>query len=55
MSFVYGSEDYLALPVVERAVIIIGLTIIVIVAVVVVRVLTGRPASNLSSSPKKSE
>jgi hypothetical protein len=38
----------MALPIDERVIIIVGLTAAVIVAVVVVRVLTGRLASNLS-------
>jgi hypothetical protein len=38
----------MALPIDERVIIIVGLTAAVIVVVVIVRVLTGRPWSNLS-------
>jgi len=48
--------DPMALPIDQRALLIVGLTAIVIVVVVVVRVLTGRPASNLSKrKPNDSE
>ena len=37
----------MALPIDQRAVLIVGLTVIVIVVVVLLRVFTGRPASNI--------
>ncbi|GEM_PF-5387129 len=42
----------MAVPIDERALLIIGLTVIIILVVVAVRVLTGRPASNLSRRSK---
>jgi len=41
-------KNRMALPIDQRVILIVGLTLAVIVAVVVVRVLTGRPWSNLS-------
>jgi hypothetical protein len=38
----------MVLPLDERALLIIGLTVIIIIVVVAVRVLTGRPATNIS-------
>ncbi len=38
----------MALPIDERIIIIVGLTLAVIIAVIIVRVLSGRPWSNLS-------
>lgn len=43
----------MALPIDQRAILIVGITVVVIVVVMLVRVLSGRPASNLSSRSKR--
>ena len=44
----------MALPIDQRVILIVGITAIIIVVVIVVRVLTGRPWSNLGSRKPKS-
>ena len=40
-------DDCMALPITERAILIVGPTVIVIIVVMVVRVATGRRATNI--------
>ena len=43
----------MALPIDQRVILIVGITIVIIIVVIVARVLTGRPWSNIS--PKKKQ
>ena len=45
----------MALPIDQKAILIVGITVVIIVVVVVVRVMLGKPPTNLSRPKNSSE